>query len=139
MKRVLADTNILLDVLLDRKPHSTASAAVWAAVETGRLEGFVSAHAISTIHYLVQKLDGAARARRTVSAVLQVFKVALVDELVIRQALQLAWPDFEDAVTSAAADRNGCDALVTHDPKGFPASPVRVFTPESVVASLAQS
>jgi hypothetical protein len=100
------------------------------------IEGLVSAHAITTIHYLVQKSDGAARARRTVSAILKVFKVAQVDDSVIRQALQLAWPDFEDAVTSAAADCSGCDAIVTRDPKGFPASPVRVLTPESVAASL---
>lgn len=47
-------------------PDSAASAAVWAAVETEKIEGLVSAHAITTIHYLVQKSDGAARARRHV-------------------------------------------------------------------------
>jgi hypothetical protein len=35
MRRVLFDTNIVLDVLLDREPHVEASAAAWAAVESG--------------------------------------------------------------------------------------------------------
>jgi len=35
MKRILFDTNVVLDVLLDRQPHVEASAAAWAAVETG--------------------------------------------------------------------------------------------------------
>lgn len=30
MTKVLLDTNVLLDVLLDRKPHAEASGAVWA-------------------------------------------------------------------------------------------------------------
>ena len=35
MKRILFDTNVILDVLLDRQPYVEASAAAWAAVETG--------------------------------------------------------------------------------------------------------
>ncbi len=55
MKRVLFDVNVVLDVLLDRKPHADASAAAWAAVETGTAEGFLAAHAVTTIHYLIRK------------------------------------------------------------------------------------
>ena len=51
MKRVLFDTNVVLDVLLDRRPYVEASAAVWAAVETGASEGMLAAHAVTTIHY----------------------------------------------------------------------------------------
>ena len=52
MKRVLVDVNVVLDVLLDRQPHVEASAAVWAAIETGSSEGLLAAHAVTTIHYL---------------------------------------------------------------------------------------
>ncbi len=53
--RILIDTNIVLDVLLDRSPYVEASAAVWAAVETGNAEGLLAAHAATTIYYLLQK------------------------------------------------------------------------------------
>ena len=53
MKRILFDTNVILDVLLDRRPYAEASAAAWEAVETGSVEGLLAAHAITTIHYLV--------------------------------------------------------------------------------------
>ena len=110
---------VVLDVLLDRKPHVEASAAAWAAVETGMAEGLLAAHAVTTIHYLVQKEAGAAKARGIVSAILRVFGIAAVNSAVIQEALQLSCSDFEDAVTAAAARLTSCDYIVTRDPKGF--------------------
>jgi predicted nucleic acid-binding protein len=136
MKRLLFDTNVVLDVLLDRQPYVEASAAAWAAVETGISEGMLAAHAVTTIHYLVQKEMGNVKARRIVSAILRVFEVATVDRAVVHEALQLPFSDFEDAVTAAAARLAGCEFIVTRDPKGFRGSPVRSLTPEAVTPLL---
>ena len=136
MRRILFDTNVVLDVLLDRRPHVEASAAAWAAVETGACEGMLAAHALTTIHYLIRKELGSAKARRVVSAILRVFGVAAVDGSVVQEALQLPLSDFEDAVTAAAALLAGCDYIVTRDPRGFRGSPVRPLTPETVTPLL---
>ena len=136
MKRILFDTNVVLDVLLDRQPHVEASAAAWAAIETGVTEGMLAAHAVTTIHYLVRKEMGAIRDRRLVSALLRVFGVAAVDGGVVQEALQSSFSDFEDAVTAAAARLAGCECIVTRDPKGFRGSPVRSLTPEAVMPLL---
>lgn len=132
MKRILFDTNIILDVLLDREPHVDASAAAWAAIETSRAEGMLAAHAVTTIHYLVSKERGGSKARRTLSSILKVYQVAGVDSAVIQEALLLPFADFEDAVTAAAARTAGCDFIVTRDPKGFRQSPVPAITPEAL-------
>jgi predicted nucleic acid-binding protein len=136
MKRMLFDTNVILDVMLDRKPHAAASSAAWASVEAGKMEGFLSAHAVRTIYYLVRKETGAAKAGRIVSAILKVFRIAPVDGEVIHEALQLSLNDFEDAVTAAAARRADCRYIVTRDPKGFRGSSVRAFTPEAILPLL---
>ncbi|HEX4133674.1 MAG TPA: PIN domain-containing protein [Bryobacteraceae bacterium] len=136
MKRILLDTNIVLDVLLNRQPYADAGAAVWTAVETGALQGMLAAHAVTTIHYLIRKEMGNARTARTLSAILKVFGVAAVDEAVIREALQLPVSDFEDSVTAAAARLAGCECIVTRNPKGFRGSPVRSLTPEAVIPLL---
>jgi len=136
MNRVLFDTNVVLDVLLDRKPYVEASAAVWAAVETGNSEGMLAAHAVTTIHYLIRKEMGAVKAKRIVSAILRVFGIAAVDGAVVQEALQLTFTDFEDAVTAAAARLAGCACIVTRDPKGFRGSPIRSLTPEAVMPLL---
>jgi len=136
MRRILFDTNIVLDILLDRQPHVEASAAAWAAVETGIAEGMLAAHAVTTIHYLVRKELGDIKTRRIISAILRVFGIATVDARVVQEALQLPFSDFEDAVTAAAARSAGCEFIVTRDPKGFRGSPVRRLTPEAIIPLL---
>jgi predicted nucleic acid-binding protein len=136
MKRILLDTNVVLDVLLDRQPHAEASARVWAAVETRVAEGMLAAHSVTTIHYLVRREKGNARAKRIVSAILRVLTVAVVDGGTVQEALQLPFSDFEDAVTAAAARQAGCDFIVTRDPRGFRESPVRAVPPDAVMPLL---
>lgn len=134
MKRVLLDVNVVLDVLLDRKPFADPASAVWAAVERGEAEGLLSAHAVTTLHYLNAKAVGVRMASETTEALLSVFNVAAVDEAVLRSALSLEWKDFEDAVTAAGARRAKCDAVVTRNPKDFKGAPVRILTPAEAVA-----
>ena len=131
MKKILLDINVILDILLDRRPHAEASAVVWMAIETRQAKGWVAAHGLTTVHYLVRKARGAAAARRTVESIMTVLDVARVDQAVIRRALALGWTDFEDAVTAAAAESAHCDLIVSRDPKGFSESPVRTMTPEA--------
>jgi predicted nucleic acid-binding protein len=136
VKAVLIDTNIVLDVLLDRHPYAAASSAVWALIENRQAQGYLSSHAITTIHYLLRKEMGNAKAKRTIAQILQVFRVAPVDGTVIDEALSLTFADFEDAVAAAAARQAGCEAIVTRDPKGFKDSPVRAFAPEAILPLL---
>lgn len=139
MKRILFDVNVVLDVLLDRAPFADASSEVWAAVERGKAEGLLSAHAVTTLHYLNAKAVGGRMARATTDALLSVFEVAGVDDAVLNAALSLNWTDFEDAVTAAAAKRAKCEALVTRNPGDFKGSAVRVLTPSETLAWLASS
>jgi predicted nucleic acid-binding protein len=136
MKRVLLDVNLVLDVLLDRAPHAETASDIWAAVEMGQAQGFLSAHAITTIHYLNGRSVGPKEAKETTEALLGVFDIATVDEAVIRAALALQWSDFEDAVTAAAAQRARCAAIVTRNPRDFRRSPVTVFTPKEAAVWL---
>jgi predicted nucleic acid-binding protein len=136
MTRVLLDVNVILDVLLDRRPFADSASDVWRAVETGRAEGFLSAHAVTTIHYLNTKAVGKRMARDTTSALLSVFAVAEVDTGVVADALALDWADFEDAVTAAAARAAGCEALVTRNPRDFKGAPIRVVAPPEAVGWL---
>jgi hypothetical protein len=50
--------------------------------------------------------------------------------------VRLAFSDFEDAVTAAAASRAECDYIVTRNAKDFRNSPVRCLTPEAMLPIL---
>lgn len=135
MKRLLLDLNVLLDVVLDRADGPVA-ARVWAELERGRGQGYIPAHGLTTIFYIVSRAQGRAFARRATEGMMRVFGVAPVNQDVLRRALVLDWPDFEDAVCAAAAESSECDAIVTRDPGGFLDSPVEVIDPAMALAWL---
>lgn len=134
MKRVLFDTNIVLDVLLAREPHVSASSAAWAIVENRRAQGILAGHAVTTIYYILRKQLGDPRTRQILTALLGVFEVAAVNKEVIEKAFSLSGGDFEDAVVAIAAQASQCDFIVTRDPSGFRDSPVPTIRPEGFSA-----
>jgi predicted nucleic acid-binding protein len=136
LNRLLLDLNVLLDVVLDR-PDGPVAARLWRELELGRGKGYVAAHGITTLFYLVAKTQGRAYALRALEGLVRIFGVAPVDGAVIRRALELAWADFEDAVTAASAQTARCHAIVSRDPKGFRGSPIEVIDPVTAVAWLA--
>ncbi len=136
MRHVLVDVNVVLDVLLDRRPYVAAAAALWAALEKGAARGSLAAHAVTTIYYLISREHGRVTARDSVGALLSVFGVAPVDEHVLQLALGASAPDFEDAVSAAAAQLAGCEAIVTRDPRGFHGSPLPVMAAQAALAWL---
>ena len=48
MITALLDTNVLLDVVLDRPPFVQDSGTVWRACDAGQFSGYVSANSITT-------------------------------------------------------------------------------------------
>lgn len=139
MKTVLLDLNVLLDVILDRRPASEPAGHLWAALEQGLGVGVVPGHGITTIFYILEKAQGQAFARQAVEQLTAVFRVAPITDAVIRRALVLAWPDFEDAVCAAAAEAAGCDLIASRDPAGYPDSPLPVVEPAAALRLLVAS
>ena len=136
MKPLLLDLNVMLDVILERQPGADAASALWAAIEGGQGRGLIPAHGVTTIFYLLEKARGASFAREGVERLITVFGVAAVNDAVVRRALVLAWPDFEDAVCAAAAEASGCEAIVTRDPDGYPNASLPVIDPAAALSWL---
>ncbi len=125
--KVLFDTNIVLDVLLDRKPFSEVASGLFSHVESGDLAGSVCATTITTIHYLATKAVGARMAKEHVEKILQLFEVTPVNRLVLETALAGRVSDFEDGVIVASAHHAGMDAVVTRNVRDFKNSLLPVY------------
>jgi predicted nucleic acid-binding protein len=135
VKRALYDTNVLLDVILNRAPHVKASAAALDLVGQGKVEGYVAGHAVTTIAYLIQREKDAAEARKAVAHLLSRVRVAPITDSSVRLALTLEFADLEDAVCATSAQEAGCAAIVTRNPKHFKKSDVPATLPEAFLAS----
>jgi predicted nucleic acid-binding protein len=134
--KVLFDLNIILDVLQERETFYEASAQLLAHAETGKIQGFVAPHSLTTLFYLIQKDQSAAHARVTITNLLQILKIAAIDQSTIEQALSLPYSDFEDAVQMMAAVQCRADYLVTRNVKDFQPAPLTVLQPSELLVLL---
>lgn len=129
--RVLLDTNVLLDVLLDREPWARHSSSILSMADRGEIQGLACTTSFTTIFYLLHKQLGRAAARSAVSDLLNMLEVAPVGRSVLEGAAKSGIRDFEDAVVVESALAVRADCIVTRDAKDFAKSRVVVHTPKS--------
>jgi predicted nucleic acid-binding protein len=134
--KVVFDTNVVLDVLLDRAPHVGVAAKLFALVDNERVDGMICATTVTTIFYIAAESLGRTRAHRQVHGVLALFAIAPVDRDVLDRALDLEFEDFEVAVLHEAARSAGAAAIVTRDGAGFANATVPVVDPHELLASI---
>jgi predicted nucleic acid-binding protein len=133
---VLFDTNVVLDLLLDREPFSPDAARCFSMVEAGEIEGWLCASTLTTLHYLIRKSAGAKNALATISTLMSLFEVAPVNKAVLESALSLPFKDFEDAVLHEAARYSNVDVIITRNTADFKNSSIRVQLPASLLHEL---
>jgi predicted nucleic acid-binding protein len=133
---ILIDLNILLDVLQKRQPFYETSAGILASVERGQVQGYMAAHAITTLFYLIQKGQSASEARAMITNLLQIVKIAKVDQSTIEQALNLDYGDFEDAVQMISAVQCKVDYLVTRNFKDYKPALLPVIQPVDFLGTM---
>lgn len=134
MKYVLFDSDVLLDVLAQRQPFVAASAQALSTVTQPQVQGYISGHAVTNIFYILRRQVGSETARELLSRLLQHLQVASVTDAVIRAALQSSMPDFEDAVTSEAANVAGAEVIVTRNKSDFATSAIPALLPDEFLA-----
>ena len=127
--KVLFDTNIILDVLLDRKPFSEHALYLMSKVERSEINGFLCATTVTTIHYLLSKHLDKEKAITSIGTIIALFEVASVNRLVIENALKSKFTDFEDSVLHESARHAGAEYIITRNIKDFKNTKIPAFTP----------
>ena len=127
--KVLFDTNVILDVLLDREPFAEEATYLMTKVEQSEIVGYLGATTITTIYYLLQKSLGNEIAAEKIEILLSVFEIVPVNRIILEDALKSGFSDFEDSVLLMGACHGGVEYIVTRDTIGFKKSKVPVFNP----------
>lgn len=134
--KILFDTNVVLDVLQDRKPHVVVASQLFNLLDRGKIRGALCSTTLTTVHYIMAKEVGSKNAQAIVHRLLTKFEVAAVDFNVLNQALVMDFPDFEDAVLHEAGRAAGVNAIVTRNLKDFRSAYLTVLGPEELLAAI---
>lgn len=131
--KLMLDLNLLLDVVQQREPHYATSAQVLNyALENHT--GCIAAHAVTTLHYLVNKYVDSRKADELIDWLLRCFAVCPARKSTFQRARALKFADFEDGVVCACAEQESCDYIITRNSSDFVNSTVPILTPGEFIA-----
>jgi predicted nucleic acid-binding protein len=127
--RVLLDTNVLLDTMLQRAPWHKDADAVLQAAALGQVSCAVTTLSLATLFYVGRKIVGTAVARAGVRQYLGIFAILPVEKQTLLDADASPGTDFEDNILIAAAVAASLDAIVTRNVSDFSHSPIPAWSP----------
>jgi predicted nucleic acid-binding protein len=134
--RLFLDTNVVLDLLGERKPFYESIAKIATLADKEQITLVVSALSYSTVNYILMKHEN----REKVIGKLQKFKViseiCSIDEVIIEKSLNSKFKDFEDALQYFSALKNGCNIIITRNVKDFKESEIPVMTPAEYLTTI---
>lgn len=134
--KVLFDTNVVLDDLLDRQPFASDAAKLTASVEQGRIHGILCATTVTTIYYFLSRELGDTPARTHIATLLRLFEIAPADIEVLSDAFNLDFADYEDAVLHEAATRAEAEAIVTRNERDFRNASLQIYAPDELLRAV---
>ena len=134
---ILLDTDVLVDVALDREGYADIAAQLLDKVENGEVRASVAWHSMSNLYYLVAPAHGGVRTRDFVVQLVSFVDVAKTDTEAMRYAAGLPLADFEDAMQVAAARACGARWIVTRNLRDYTRSPIPAISPSQALTELA--
>jgi predicted nucleic acid-binding protein len=134
--KILIDTNIVLDLLLEREPFVENAIALFERIEQGDLEGAIAATTVTNIFYIIRKTEGREIAITAINRLLIGLRFCAVDKQTVETALNLGLKDFEDSIQLACATLNQLDGIVTRDRKDFIGSNLPIYSPTELLNQL---
>lgn len=136
--RVLADVNVCLDVLMDRKPFVEYSGRIFEEAEKGNVILVISGLSFDTLFYVMRPSLGAKKVTELLRLLFTHIEVGTIDNKVVKQAIDAGWTDLEDSLQYYCAVENDCDYLVTRNQKDFKSTDkkLEIVTPKIFVEEI---
>jgi predicted nucleic acid-binding protein len=137
MKKIFVDTNILVDLIADRRPFSKFAIQIFSKAEEKKIKLYTSSHTIATTHYLLKKYLDEKDLREILINILDYLNIVAIDLDVLKKGLKSKHKDFEDALQIISAySIEKIDCIVTRNIKDFKESEIPVLSPDELTKHL---
>ena len=130
MTDLFIDTDVIIDFLIDRKPHSREAAIIFTLVDNKKMRGYVSSLTFSNLYYILRKLESHNKVIAKLDSLSKMVNILRVDEQIIKNAISSSFPDFEDTIQYfSAVNSKKIDVIITRNTKDYKNSGIPVMTP----------
>jgi len=128
------DTNILIDLLADRKPFSNAAYEIFNIANLKKWNLYTSSNSILTTYCIIEKNSNSNKAMRALKTILKRIQIQDLTKDGLLNALESKIDDLEDATQNECASKIGkIDYIVTRDKKGFKHSKFEILNSDELV------
>jgi len=130
MTDIFIDTDVIIDFLIDREPHSREAAIIFTLIEQKKLKGYVSSLTFSNLYYVLRKIESHNKVIAKLDSISRLLTILKVDQQIIKLAIASEFPDFEDSIQyNCALGYKKIDVLITRNIKDYKGSQIPVMTP----------
>ena len=136
MKKLFIDSDVLLDLLLDKKPFSEDTATLIEASIASDVTLYTSSLSIANMHYIIGRLETKKKADSKIKKILKIMSIENLGQTVIDQAVESKFRDFEDSIQNFCAVEAKHEILITRNTKDYKESQLSIFTPEEYLAKI---
>lgn len=129
MDNIFLDSDVCLDVYLERRPFVKHATILFYHVEKQKFKAVVSTLSFNNIFYVLNKHKGSQAAMNDLKTLRLLVDAGKVDGTILDTSIASGWTDFEDAMQHFCAVEEGCEAIVTRNISDFKYSTLPVYTP----------
>ena len=130
MTDLFIDTDVIIDFLIDRKPHSREAAIIFTLIEQKKIKGYVSSLTFSNLYYVLRKIETHNKIITKMDSISRLVTILKVDQQTIKDAIASGFQDFEDSIQYyCALSYKKIDVLITRNTKDYKNSEIPVMTP----------
>jgi len=132
--KIFIDSDVLIDVFLQRAPFYKESAQLLSLADSGKIKGYTSALVLCNLYYILRKDLGHKASLSVLSEILDMLEILDLKKSNIENALTGSLADFEDGVQNAIAEAAKIDFLVTRNTSDFKKVKTKIVTPKQFLS-----
>ena len=136
MNKLFIDSDVLLDLLLDREPFSEDIATLIEKSIESEVKLYTSLLSIANMHYIIGRLENKNKADKKIQKILKIVSIENLGQTVIDQASQSKFKDFEDSIQNFCAVESGHKIIITRNTKDYKESKLSILTPKEYLAKI---
>jgi predicted nucleic acid-binding protein len=137
ISKVFIDTNILLDILLEREPFFDISQQVMMQTVRYNILPYISGSSVTDLYYICKRAGiEHEKILGYLKELMETVDVLIIDKSIVADAISSGLKDFEDAVQIMACKKEGIDSIVTRNQKDFKNDWIKVQSPGEYLSSI---
>ena len=87
MTDLFIDTDVIIDFLIDRKPHSREAAIIFTLIENKKIKGYVSSLTFSNLYYVLRKFETHNKVIAKLDSISRMLTILKVDQQTVKDAI----------------------------------------------------